>query len=68
MGYYKCKCGSDEFVRMYNVWNEKIKVEVTIGDDEDYYDVEEHGKEKDHLLGIICAKCRQVADELNDAL
>jgi hypothetical protein len=24
--YYKCDCGSETFVRTYNVWNEKIKV------------------------------------------
>jgi len=23
--YYKCECGSETFVRTYNVWNEKIK-------------------------------------------
>jgi hypothetical protein len=66
--YYKCKCGSETFVRMYNVWNEKLKVKVTEQDSEELWDVEELGKEKDHLLGYICAECRQDADELNDGL
>ena len=26
--YYKCKCGSERFVRIYNVWNETIKVAI----------------------------------------
>lgn len=68
MKYYKCECGSEEFVRIYNVWNEKIKVQVTEEDGEEFWDVEENGKEKDHLCGYICAKCRKDADELNDGL
>ena len=66
--YYKCKCGSETFVRMYNVLNEKLKVKVTEQDGEELWDVEELGKEKDHLVGYICAECRQDADELNDGL
>ncbi len=31
-------------------------------------DVEELGKEKDHLVGYMCAECRQDNDELNDGL
>ena len=62
--YYKCKCGSDRFVRIYNVWNETIKVVIS----EEDLDVQELGKEKDHLVGYICADCRQDADELNDWL
>ena len=68
MDYYKCECGSDTFVRMYNVWNEKIKVEVSEHNGEECWDVEELGKEKDHLVGYICSECRQSAQELNDGL
>jgi len=68
MNYYKCECGSDTFVRMYNVWNEKIKVEVSEHNGEELWDVEELGKEKDHLVGYICSECRQKAQELNDGL
>lgn len=69
MEYYKCECGSDEFVRIYNVWNEKIKVQVTKDKEGDeLWDVEEHGKIKDHLYGYICRKCGKDADELNDGL
>lgn len=66
--YYKCECGSETFVRMYNVWNETIKVEISVQDGEELWDVEELGKEKDHLYGYICADCRKDADELNDGL
>ena len=66
--YYKCECGSEDFIRMYNVWNEKIKVEVVVQNGEELWGVEEHGKEKDHPLGFICAECRQDAQELNDGL
>lgn len=66
--YYKCGCGSEDFVRIYNVYNEKIKVIVTIENDEEFWDVEEHGKEKDHLVGFICAECREDAEELNNGL
>ncbi len=66
--YYTCKCGSDTFVRMYNVWNERIKIKISGGNDLELYDIEELGKEKDHLYGYICAECRQDADELNDGL
>ena len=62
--YYKCKCDSDRFVRIYNVWNETIKVAIS----EEDVDVQELGKEKDHLVGYICADCRQDADELNEWL
>ncbi len=68
MGYYKCECGSDEFIRIYNVWNEKFKVQVTQENGEEFWDVEELGKVKDHLYGYICAKCSQDMDELNDGL
>lgn len=68
MEYYKCKCGSDEFIRIYNVWNEKFKVKVTEQDGEELWDVEELGKTKDHLYGYVCAKCKKDADELNDGL
>lgn len=40
MSYYKCKCGSNEFVRIYNVWNEKIKIDVTEKDGKEFWDVE----------------------------
>ena len=66
--YYKCECVSETFVRLYNVWNEKIKVKVTKENDKEFWDVEELGKEKDHLFGYICAECRQAAQELNDGL
>ncbi len=66
--YYECKCGSDRFVRIYNVWNETIKVAISEEDGEEFVDVQELGKEKDHLFGYICADCRQDADELNDWL
>lgn len=66
--YYKCECGSDTFVRVFNVWNEKVKVKVTVEEDEEFWDVEELGKEKDHLVGFICAECREDAQELNDGL
>ena len=63
--YYKCECGSETFVRTYNVWNEKIKVKIS---NDELWDVEELGKEKDHLLGYICVECRKDAQELNDSL
>jgi DNA-directed RNA polymerase subunit RPC12/RpoP len=66
--YFKCECGSDTFIRLYNVWNEKIKVKVTEENGEEFWDIEELGKEKDHLYGYICAECRQDNDELNDGL
>jgi DNA-directed RNA polymerase subunit RPC12/RpoP len=68
--YYKCKCGSETFVRLYNVWNEKLKVKITEYEQtgEEFWDVEELGKEKDHLYGYICAECRKDAQELNDGL
>ena len=66
--YFKCECGSTDFIRVYNVWNEKIKIEVTDDGNEEFWDIEEHGKEKDHLVGFMCADCRQDNDELNDGL
>ncbi len=66
--YYKCKCGSEMFIRVFNVLNEKIKVEVTKEGDKEFWDAEEHGREKDHLVGYICADCRKDAQELNDGL
>jgi|LauGreDrversion4_2_1035121.scaffolds.fasta_scaffold97999_2 hypothetical protein len=66
--YYKCECGSDTFIRVYNVWNEIIKVKVTEENGEEFWDVEELGKEKDHLYGYMCAECRQDNAELNDGL
>ena len=68
MEYYKCECGSDEFIRVYNVWTEKIKVQVTIQDGEEIWGVEELGKEKDHLYGYRCANCGIEPEELNDGL
>jgi len=68
MTYYKCDCGCDEFIRIYNVWNERLKVQITEGYHDCFWKVEELGMEKDHLVGYICAKCRQDADELNDGL
>jgi hypothetical protein len=68
MRYYKCECGSDEFIRIYNVWNEKFKVKVTEQDGEEFWDIEELGKVKDHLHGYICAKCNEEPQELNDGL
>lgn len=68
MKYYKCECGSDEFIRIYNVWNEKFKVRVTEQDGEELWDVEELGKIKDHLYGYVCAKCNKEPQELNDGL
>jgi DNA-directed RNA polymerase subunit RPC12/RpoP len=66
--YYKCECGSDTFIRVYNVWNEIIKVKVTEENGEEFWDVEELGKEKDHLYGYMCAECRKDNAELNDGL
>jgi hypothetical protein len=66
--YYKCKCGSESFIRMYNVYNIEIKVKVTEKDGEEYWDEEYIGKEKDHFYGFICKECRQDAQELNDGL
>ena len=66
--YYKCECGSDTFIRVYNVWNEKIKVKVTEENGEELWDVEELGKVKDHLHGYICSECGQDNYELNDGL
>lgn len=63
--YFKCECGSENFIRMYNVFNEKIKVKIN---KDKTWEVEEHGGEKKHLLGFICANCRKNADKLNDAL
>lgn len=67
--YYKCsKCGSNNFIRAYNVWNEKIKVKFTENDGEELLDVEELGKVKDNLFGYICENCGEDAQELNDWL
>ena len=66
--YYKCKCGSDEFYRTYNVWTEKFKVKVGSESDEETWDVEELGKIKDHLVGYSCMKCNSNQQELNDGL
>lgn len=66
--YYKCECGSDTFIRIYNVWNEKIKVRLIEENGEEFVDVEELGKIKDHLYGYICAKCNKDAQDLNDWL
>jgi len=68
MGYYKCTCGSDEFIRVYNVWNERLKINITEVDGEELWDVEELGKDKDHLVGYRCAKCGSSNNELNDGL
>ena len=35
MGYLKCGCGSAEFLRVYNVLLEKIKVNVVVEDGEE---------------------------------
>ncbi len=66
--YFKCDCGSEMFIRVFNVLDEKIKVKVTKEIDEEFWDIEEHGKEKDHWVGYICANCRQDAQELNYGL
>lgn len=66
--YYTCECGSTDFIRTYNVWNQKIKVEVTIVDREELWDEEDHGVEKTHPCGIICARCRNLEQELTDGL
>jgi hypothetical protein len=62
--YYKCECGSEDFVRQYNVYNVNTKVAV----DGEYWDEEIGEIEKDHFLGYICKECRQDAMELNDGL
>ena len=72
--YYECPhCGSDRFVRMYNVWNEEFRLKLH--PTEKYEDgtpmwngTEELGVEKDHLYGYICADCRKDAEELNEGL
>ena len=66
--YYKCECGNDTFIRTYNVWNEKIKVEIIEKNGEELIDIEELGHVKDHLYGYICEKCNKDAEELNDWL
>ena len=66
--YYKCECGSDSFIRMYNVWNVDIKVETSQVDGGECWDEEIIGKEKDHFVGFICKECRKDAQELNDGL
>lgn len=66
--YYKCECGSDTFMRIYNVWTERFKVEVVDVNGEELWGVEELGKEKDHLHGYVCYKCGQDAQELNEGL
>lgn len=66
--YYKCECGSETFVRVFNVWNQKVKVIITLEDEEEYWDFEELGKEKDHLYGYICEQCRKDAPDLSDVV
>lgn len=66
--YYKCECGSESFIRTYNVYNIEVKVEIGEHNGEETWDEIEIGKEKDHLLGYICKDCRQDAQELNDGL
>lgn len=68
MKYYKCKCGSENFIRMYNVWNVEIKVEVDEVNGIETWDEIVGGVEKCHPIGYICAECRQDAQELNDGL
>lgn len=68
ISYFKCECGSDEFLRTYNVWQEAIKVQISEENGEEFWDVEELGKVKDHLCGFMCAKCSKDAHELNDGL
>ncbi len=66
---YKCECGSESFIRMYNVYNIEVIVKITEQEDgEELWDEVEIGKEKDHLVGYICKECRQDAQELNDGL
>ena len=66
--YYTCECGSTDFIRVHNVWNQKIKVEVTTVDGEELWDEQDHGVEKTHPCGIICARCRKLEQELTDGL
>jgi predicted AAA+ superfamily ATPase len=65
INYYKCECGSEDFILTHNVYNIKIKVKV---DENDSWTREEHGIVKHHPIGYICAECRQDAQELNDGL
>jgi hypothetical protein len=66
--YYKCDCGSSSFIKVYTVWNVEIKVEVSEYNNEECWDEEIIGKEKDHFDGYICKKCRKSMTELNDIL
>lgn len=70
--YYKCPhCGSEEFIKHYNLWDEEIKVRVTPHEkegEEDYWDVENQGVIKDHLVGYRCSNCGEYPQELNDGL
>jgi hypothetical protein len=68
MAYYKCECGSETFVKVYNVWNIKIKVDVNEENGEEFWDVEEYGVCKDHLYGYRCMECGKDAQELNGGL
>jgi hypothetical protein len=64
--YLKCECGSEDFVRMYNVYNENIKVEIVEINGEECFGVEEMGVAKTHLDGYMCRSCGSYNDELND--
>ena len=74
MKYYKCECGSESFIKRYNVWNVEFKVEVTECNtpenesDEDYWDIRDVGVVKDHLDGYYCKECGKLAQELCDGL
>lgn len=71
--YYTCECGSDTFVKVYNVYLEKVKVGVSYikggeRDGEELWDVEDHGIAKTHPVGYRCYECGMDAQELTDGL
>lgn len=66
--YYVCECGSNSFIKIYNVWNFEIKVEISEVDGEELWDEKIIKKSKDHLYGYICKNCNKDAQELNDDL
>jgi len=66
--YFTCECGSELFVRHYNIWNELLKVEIIEFNNEEFWKVEELGKSKNHLDGYRCYNCGRDTPELNDGI
>ena len=51
--FQKCEhCRHDTFIKFYNVYNKKIKID-------DKWQEIEMGVEKDHLHSVFCEKCRK---------